>query len=54
MVSRSLSMHDGLIVPKSKADLAKGILTREFRRVVGVDPMLTVEPEEPVVDAADL
>jgi hypothetical protein len=47
---RSLSMHDGLIVPKSKAELAKGILTREFRRVIGVAPMLTVEPEEPVVD----
>jgi hypothetical protein len=50
----SLSMHDGLIVPKSKAELAQGILKREFRRVTGVDPMLTVEPEEPVIDATDL
>jgi hypothetical protein len=50
----SLSMHDGLIVPGSKAELAKSILTREFRRVIGVDPMLTVEPEEPVIDATDL
>ena len=50
----SLSMHDGIIVPKSKVDLAKGILTREFHRVVGVEPMLTVEPEEPVIDARDL
>jgi hypothetical protein len=41
----SLSMHDGIIVPRSKADLAKGILMREFRRVVGVEPMLTVEPD---------
>ena len=47
-------MHDGLIVPKSKADLAQGIRKREFRRVIGVDPMLTVEPEEPVIDATDL
>jgi hypothetical protein len=41
----SLSMHDGIIVPKSKADLAKRVLIGEFRRVVGVEPMLTVEPD---------
>jgi hypothetical protein len=29
----TLSMHDGLIVPKSKADLAKDVLTN---RVIGV------------------
>jgi hypothetical protein len=40
----SLSMHDGIIVPRSQADLAKGVLTREFCRVIGVEPMLTVEP----------
>ena len=34
----SLSMHDGIIVPRSKADLAKGTLKHEFRRVIGVDP----------------
>jgi hypothetical protein len=45
----SYSMHDGLIVPRSKADLAKTILAKEYRRVVGVEPMLTVEPEEPEV-----
>ncbi len=51
----SLSMHDGIIVPRSRADLAKGILMREFRRVVGVEPMLTVEPdEEPKLSAVDL
>ena len=50
----SLSMHDGLIVPRSKAELAKGILAKEFKRVVGVEPMLTVEPEKPRVDARDL
>ena len=43
----SLSMHDGIIVPRSKADLAKGILSREFHRVVGVEPTLTVDTEEP-------
>jgi hypothetical protein len=48
----SLSMHDGIIVPRSKAVLAKGILAKEFRRKVGVEPMLTVEPEE--VSALDL
>lgn len=39
----SLSMHDGIIVPRSKADLAKAVLTREFLRIVGVEPMVTVE-----------
>ena len=42
----SLSMHDGIIVPRSQADLAKTVLSSEFHRVVGVEPMLTVEPEE--------
>ena len=50
----ALSMHDGMIVPRSKADLAQGILQREFHRVVSVEPMLTVEPEEPQLDATDL
>jgi hypothetical protein len=43
----SLSMHDGIIVPRSKADLAQRVLKREYHRVVGVEPMLTVDPEEP-------
>jgi hypothetical protein len=43
----SLSMHDGLIVPKSRTDLAQGILKQEFRRAVGVDPTLTVDISEP-------
>jgi hypothetical protein len=50
----SFSTHDGLIVPRSKADLAKTILAKEYRRVVGVEPMLTVEPEEVVVRGEDL
>ena len=50
----SLSMHDGLIVPRSQVDLANGILAKEFKRVVGVEPMLTVEPEAPWLDATDL
>jgi len=50
----SLSMHDGIIVPRSKADLAKTVLTREYQRVVGVVPMLTVETEEPEVVVSDL
>jgi hypothetical protein len=32
----SYSMHDGIIVPMSKARLAKNMLMREFHRVVGV------------------
>jgi len=39
-------MHDGLIVPRSNSDLAKDILAREYRRRVGVEPMLTVAPED--------
>jgi hypothetical protein len=42
----ALSMHDGIIVPRSKVKVAKAILTREFRRLVGVEPRLTVEPGE--------
>jgi hypothetical protein len=41
----SLSMHDGIIVPRSKAVLAERTLAGEYRRVVGVEPMLTVEPD---------
>jgi hypothetical protein len=50
----SFSTHDGLIVPRSKADLAKTILAKEYRRKVGVDPMLTVEPENLYGGALDL
>ena len=46
----TLSMHDGLIVPK--ADLAEDLLTNSGDR--SVDPTLTVEPERPVIDATDL
>jgi hypothetical protein len=50
----SLSMHDGIIVPRSKADLAKATLASEFRRVVGATPMLTVDPEQANVAFPDL
>jgi hypothetical protein len=50
----SYSMHDGIIVPRWKADLAKATLAKEYRRVVGVEPMLTVETEELQVRAEDL
>jgi hypothetical protein len=50
----SFSTHDGLIVPRSKADLAKTILAKEYRRVVGAEPMLTLEHEEPKVRGEDL
>ena len=50
----SLSMHDGLIVPRSKADLAKGILAKEYRRVVGVEPMLTVELQVSTTDSVSV
>jgi len=36
-------MHDGLILPRSKAELAKTVLAKEYRKFVGVEPMLTVE-----------
>jgi hypothetical protein len=50
----SLSMHDGLIVPGWRWELAKDILRREYRRVVGVEPMLTVEPDPQYFDATYL
>ena len=50
----SFSMHDGLVVPRSKANLAHGLLRKEYCRVVGVQPMLTVEPEGAYVRAEDL
>jgi hypothetical protein len=47
----SYSLHDGIIVPRSKWDLAKDIFTREYRRVIGVEAMLTVEPDPEDFDA---
>ena len=43
----SLSTHDGLIVPRSQADLAKDVLASEYRLQVGVEPMLTMDPRPP-------
>ena len=48
----SLSMHDGIIVPRARVGLTKAILTSQFRHFVGVEPMLTVEPEEQSAAAA--
>ena len=50
----SLSMYDGIIVPKSKAYLARDILRRVFNEVIGVGPILTVEIPETALDATDL
>jgi hypothetical protein len=51
----SLSMHDGIIVPRSKADLTKTILTKRFCKFVRVEPTLTVETAEgDYVSALDL
>jgi hypothetical protein len=51
----SLSMYDGLIVPRSKADLAQATLKQVFEEVVGVEPILTIETAEPEpMDAGDL
>ena len=38
----SFSMYDGIIVPKSKADMAADTLRQVFKEVVGVEPILTV------------
>jgi hypothetical protein len=40
----SLPVHDSLIVPVSKFEVAKGALIDNFREQTGVAP--TVEPEE--------
>jgi hypothetical protein len=51
----SLSMYDGIIVPRSQADLAKDTLKQVFKEVVGVEPILTVETAAgPTIDATDL
>jgi hypothetical protein len=48
----SLSTCDGIIVPRAKADLAMTALKQVFRKVVGVEPSLTVET--PIVDTTGL
>jgi len=51
----SLSMYDGVIVPRSKSDLAQATLKWAFKEVVGVEPVLTIDTAEPVpMDAGDL
>jgi hypothetical protein len=47
----SYSMHDGLLVPQLKWDLATDILKTEYHRVIGVEPMITVDPEPETFDA---
>jgi hypothetical protein len=39
----SLSMHDGIIVPRSRALLTKDTLNEQYREIVGVEPVLTAE-----------
>jgi hypothetical protein len=39
----SYSVHDSIIVPVSKGDIARQVLAEEYRRVVGVAPMLETE-----------
>jgi ribosomal protein L19 len=51
----SLSMYDGIIIPRSKSGLAQTTLKRVFKEVVGVEPVLTIETAEPgPMDAGDL
>jgi hypothetical protein len=46
----SLSMHDGIIVPRSGVGWTKTTLTQQYRQSVGVEPVLTVEPKEADLD----
>src|SRR5262249_5519875 len=50
----SLSMHDGIIVPQSGVYQTHKILTQQYRKYVGVEPVLTVDPEDCYVDATML
>jgi hypothetical protein len=51
----SLSMHDGIIVPRSAVGWTKAVLTQQYRKFVGVEPVLKVEPEEAdYIDATEL
>jgi hypothetical protein len=44
----SFSMYDGIIVPRSKADIATATLKQVFKEIVGTEPRLTVEMAEPI------
>jgi hypothetical protein len=51
----SLSTHDGIVVPRSGVGWTKAILTQQYLKSVGVEPVLTVEPEEAdYLDATEL
>jgi hypothetical protein len=51
----SLSMHDGLIVSRSQAELAKKVLSEQYQEFAGVTPILTVDVAEgDYVDATEL
>jgi hypothetical protein len=51
----ALSTHDGLVVPRSGIGWTKTILSREYEKFAGVEPVLTVDPEEAdIVSAVDL
>jgi hypothetical protein len=47
----SLSTHDGILVPRPKVALAKAVLTEQFKKQVGVKPVLTVELSKSAKDA---
>jgi hypothetical protein len=51
----SLSMYDGIIIPRSKSGLAQTTLKKVFKEMVGVEPVLTIKTAEPEpMDAGDL
>ena len=51
----SLSMHDGIVVPRSGIGWTKAILSQQYLKYVGVEPVLTVEPKEAdYIDATEL
>lgn len=39
----SLAVHDSIIVPKSKADLAAAVLKERFQKVTGITPQLVIQ-----------
>src|SRR5262249_12048286 len=44
----SYSMYDGIIVHRSKADIARATLKNVVKQVVGTEPRLTVEMAKPI------
>jgi hypothetical protein len=50
----ALSTHDGLVVPRSGIGWTKAVLSQQYRKYVGVEPVLTVDPEEAGISGSDL